>query len=265
MNKLISIFIILTFLTISNFVNSKIDFPKIEVSKEESTYKFHDSLIKVFSIGQKRVVSDLLWVSTLLMGDEERVFNENSWMFHRFMTISKLEPLFYANYEHGGLYLSIIKDDVVGAKKVYEAGLKYYPNDFWLNYNAAFNDYFELGNIEDALEKYKVCLKSPLAKQHAQYLPSLIARIEASKGGLKEALIVLLNHYNNTANGLLKERLHINVYALKSEIDLKCLNAGAKNCQKQDFDEVDYLYKNGKYLAVKEWVKFRPKNKKKRE
>lgn len=263
MNKYFSIFIILTFLTISNFVNSKISFPKLKTSKEKNSYNFDNSLIRIFSIGQKRIISDLLWVNTLLMGDEERVDDKNSWMFHRFITISKLEPMFYENYKYGGLYLSVIKDDVNGAKELYDLGLKSYPNDFWLNYNAAFNDYFELGNIEDALKKFKICLQSPIAKNHAEYLPSLIARIEASTGGLNEAFVILLNHYNNTPEGLLKERLYENVYALKSEIDLDCLNSGATNCHKKDFDGVNYLLKNGRYSSIKKWDIFRPKKRRK--
>ncbi|PIK14473.1 hypothetical protein [Halobacteriovorax sp. JY17] len=195
----------------------------------------------------------------MLEGDTERVKDGNSWMYYRFKSISSLEPLFYENYVYGGVYLSIIKDDVEGAADIYNLGLKYYKNDFWLNYNGAFNDYFELQDQESALKKYKVALKSPEAKNHSKYLPSLVSRIQAESGGLKEAFIILINHYNNTPKGSLRKKLKENLYGLKAEIDLDCLNNYMSNCEKVDFNGLPYLLKDGKYKAQQEWKKFRPK------
>ena len=45
-----------------------------------------------------------------------------------------------------------------------------------------------------------------------------------------------------------------NLYALKSEIDLKCLNSQGSNCDKVDFDGNYYLLApNGIYYASKKW------------
>ena len=248
-----------TFLIISNILKDKFALPEIRVSKEEESTNFHQTLLKVFSSGQKRLISNLLWIHTMLEGDTEKVEDGNSWMYYRFKSIASLEPLFYENYIYGGVYLSIIKDDAHGAADIYNLGIQQYKNDFWLNYNGAFNDYFELQDKEAALKKYKVVLSSPEAKRHAGYLPSLVSRIQAETGGLREAYIILLNHYNNTPKGPIKIRLKESLYSLKAEIDLNCLNSGKKNCENYDLNKVRYFIQDGKYRAEQTWTKFRPK------
>ncbi|WP_372651914.1 hypothetical protein [Halobacteriovorax sp.] len=263
MKKIILIIIIPTFLVISNILKDNFELPEVDISKEERSLNFNQSIMNFFSSGQKRLLSNILWIHTMLESDTERVKDKNSWMYYRFKSISNLEPLFYENYIYGGLYLSIIKDDVEGASDLYNQGLDYYKDDFWLNYNSAFNDYFELQNREEALRKYKVALKSPEAKAHEKYLPSLVSRIQAETGGLKEAYVILFNHYNNTPDGKLKTRLRESLYSLKAEMDLDCLNSGNRKCHTRDFNGDLYLSKNGKYEAIKEWKVFRPKKKRK--
>ncbi len=265
MKKYITLIIIPTFLIISNVLKDNIRLPALNISREERSLNFNQSLVNIFSVGQKRLVSSLFWIHTMLESDIERVRDGNSWMYYRFKTISSLDPFFYQNYLYGGLYLSIIKDDVIGAADIYNLGLQEYKNDFWLNYNSAFNDYFELGNKESALRKYKVALNSPEAKPHSRYLPGLISRIQAETGGLEEAFTLLLNHYNNTPRGKLKDRLKDNLYSLKAEIDLNCLNDQKENCQSVDLDGNKYIKIDNKFRAVKVWKKYRPSKRKRKE
>jgi hypothetical protein len=261
MKKTLTLLMIPLFLLISNTLKDKIHLPQIEISKEEESLNFDQSLFTIFSIGQKRLLSNILWIHTMLEGDIERVENGNSWMYYRFKSISNLEPLFYENYIYGGLYLSVIKDDIEGAADIYNLGLKYYAKDFWINYNSAFNDYFERQDKESALKKYKIILGSPEAKKYAIHLPSLVSRIQAETGGLKEAYEILLNHYNNTPRGKLKNKLKESLYGLKAEIDLDCLNSAKSKCSKEDLNGVKYVLQNGHYIATQEWSKFRPNKK----
>lgn len=261
MKTFLLVLIIPTFLVISNVLKDKVSFPELVISKEEKMVSFNQDFIRVFSAGQKRIISNILWIHTMLEGDIEKVNDENSWMYHRFKSISTLEPYFYENYIYGGIYLSIIKDDVEGASDIYNLGISYYKDDFWLNYNSAFNDYFELHDHASALKKYKIVLKSPLAKQYASHLPSLVSRIQAETGGLNDAYILLANYYNSTPQGVLKDRLRKNLYGLRAEIDLNCLNLGKTGCREKDLNGDPYLLIDGKYKAMNDWVKFRPKKK----
>ena len=65
------------------------------------------------------MISSLLWTHTLLFSDYEHYKNDDldSWMYLRFNTITDLDPRMYEAYNYGGQYLSIVKDDVFGAKK----------------------------------------------------------------------------------------------------------------------------------------------------
>ena len=252
------ILMILFLLFISNLLRINNSKPKLIISKEQHSYNFDTSLLKIFSLGQNRLIADFLWITTLINGDLEHVEKEKkSWMYYRFLTISELSPYFYENYLYGGIYLSVIKDDIRGAKTIYEKGLLYYPNDFWINYNSAFNDFFELGLKKDAILKYKKVLNLPEAKVHSRYLPSLVARLEADTGGIEEAFIMLYSNYLSTSEGAFKDKLHTNLYSLKAEIDLGCLNSLKKNCKMIDFDGKEYLKIKGKYKASKGWKKFR--------
>lgn len=124
--------------------------PIIVLNKQNTALNVNKNLLLFFNIGNKRLISDLLWVQTLLESDEEHYGKNdlNSWMYLRFLSISLLDPLFFENYMYGGLYLSIVKDDVLGAAEIFEKGLIYYPDNYNLNYYAGFNYYFELGDLK---------------------------------------------------------------------------------------------------------------------
>ena len=75
-------------------------------------------------------------------------------MHLRFLSSLQFDPKFYEASLLGGLYVSIIKDDVESGNKLYELGLLHYSYDFKLNYYLAFNYLFELKNPEVALKYY---------------------------------------------------------------------------------------------------------------
>ena len=89
----------------------------------------------MFSMGQKRVLADLIWIATLLESDVEHYKSDdlNSWMYLRFKTLFELDPSFLTGYRFAGKYLSIVKDDLEGAKEIFEQGLANYPQDYQLN------------------------------------------------------------------------------------------------------------------------------------
>jgi len=179
-------------------------------------------------------------------------------MFLRFKTISILDPQFYENYLYGGRYLSIIKDDPIGAKEIYEKGLSLFPNQFWLNFNAAFNYYFELNDILNALKLYQRIQHSEIAKRRAPYLPSLVAKLMMeNKRDLHTALKVMTTAYNDAPEGSpTKERFKNSLYSIHAEIDLHCLNQKNTSCKKIDFFGNPYILLNGLYKAQYQWKKF---------
>jgi hypothetical protein len=180
-------------------------------------------------------------------------------MYIRFETITDLDMHFYQAYRYGGPLLSVIRDDDLGALKIYDKGLKIFPDDVNLLFYAGIHAFFELH--DDALAiKYLDQIKD--RKDVPHYLPSLVSKLKASEGDLEGAYSLLLTAYESSEDGSeLKKHFEKNLYSVKSQMDLECLN-NTKNvdaCEKKDFDGNFYLLgADGKYYAAKGWSPIKP-------
>ncbi len=242
--------------------------PPLVVPKQESAVNLNEKVLSILSMGNKRMISSLLWVQTLLESDISHYKKKdlNSWMYLRFRSIITIDPNFYEAYYYGGQYLSVIKDDLLGADQILEAGIKIFPDDFWLNYFLGFHAYFEMGDTERAYKYYERILTHPLTKVHIPFLPSLMAKLKAEQGEYNNAYLLLKTALKKTPEGVLKEKYKQNIYALKAQIDLACLNGPTKsNCDLKDAEGQIYLKSPlGKYYAQKSWQVFRVKKHKKK-
>ncbi len=248
--------IAIIFYLIAIVVNINLKQPKIVISKQASSLNLNTKSLLFFSAGNKRLLADLLWIQTLLEADESHYKEKdlNSWMFLRFWNISNLDPKFYQNYLWGGIYLSIIKDDRLGAAEIFEKGIKYYPQDFGLNYNAGFNYYAQLANYKRAYELFE---KVQYSNQAPPFLPTLTAKIKYQYDFDYEGTIaILMDQYNKSQDEYLKEKIKKNIYSLKADRDLKCLNEKKNECEKIDLDGNPYLIKDGKYVSPKPYAPY---------
>jgi hypothetical protein len=257
------IFNAFVFLAFSLLISNKINRPTLFITKQDSSLNVNTQLTQIFHLGQKRLISSLLWIATILESDHDHYKKKdlNSWMYLRFKSISDLEPRFYENYIFGGTYLSIIKDDLTGASLIYEKGLKEYPDDFDLLKNAAFHFHFEVGDRDKAYEIYS------RLKNHPRVTPSMLstlARLESQSGNLEVAFELLKGQYERLAdkNSLIAVAIKKHLYAIKAEIDLTCLNTQKTSCAKSDLDNMNYMYNGKEFIAEKSWIPFRPKEKK---
>lgn len=238
---------------------------KLLISKQDSAINFKTESLELFSLGHSRLMSSLLWVSTLLEADIDHYKGEgNSWMYYRFLSIARLEPYFYSNYLFGGQYLSIIKDDLIGADTIYSAGLKIYPKDFWLSYHAGFNASFEMNNPQLGLTYYDNIYNTPEIFRIAPALNPLISKLKFHVGALtlEDTFQALSSMYKTTAPGILKDNIEDSLYAIKAEIDLNCLNNGLPNCSKEDFYNNSYLKNDDDWYSRRPWKPFRLKKRK---
>lgn len=238
--------------------------PPIFVTKQQSSLNINENFWLYFNLGQKRLISSIYWIATILDSDVDHYKNRdlNSWMFIRFNTISIIEPRFYENYNFGGAYLSIIKDDLAGADVIYDKGLKHYPEDYSLLLNSGFHYYFEQKNLDKAypiLQKLRHNPKSP------QYIISSLARIESKNGNLEDSFIILKEYQARfLKDSIIWNKIQEQLYSLRAELDLNCLNTKFNNhCSRVDLDGDAYIYKNNVYEAKKNWIPYRPKWKQK--
>lgn len=261
--QILLIIALFIFLIGAGLVGKGLTPPTIVVSKQDSAINFNSDLVKIFSSGQKRVLADLVWITTLLESDVDHYKNDdlNSWMYLRFKTLFRLDPKFLSGYQFAGKYLSIVKDDLQGAKEIFEQGLTFYPQDYELNIDAGFLYAFELGDFKNAKDRYKIAS----SYSHApEFLKSLIVKFDYEVSANKEtAYQLLLETYQNLpAESHIQHKMKADLYALKAEIDLECLNSQSRDCSSQDFLGNSYVFKNGKYEAKIPFEKYHFKQKK---
>lgn len=239
----------LLFILVGGYINIKTEKPILELSKQETALNINNDILVFMSAGNKRLLTDLLWVQTLLESDTEHYKQRdlNNWLFLRFNSIALLDPKFYENYLFGGRYLAIIKDDLEGADIIYDKGLLYYPDDFSLNYNAGFLNYFEIGNFEKGLRyltKVENHPRSPI------FIKSIINKLKLETGvPLEKIFQLVLFDYETTTDETLKNKLRNDLYRIKAEIDLECLNAKRTGCERKDFFGDEYIFKAGRYKS----------------
>lgn len=241
--------------TAAGILNNQYDRPVLELSKQDTAINIQKDLLILMSAGNKRLITDLLWIQTLIESDLEhyKAKDTNNWMFLRFNTISILDPKFYENYLYGGLFLSIVKDDLVGADLHLDKGLRYYPDDYSLNYHAGFLNYYEIGDYEDGLKYLEKIVDHPRAPV---FFRSIVNKLKLENGlDIREVYALVEYNYQSTPEGALKRRLEKDLYALKAEIDLECLNKNESNCARVDLYGDTYEKQDGKFASR---VKFLP-------
>lgn len=247
---------------IACLINTKNHKPTLELSKQDTALNVDSNLILYLSAGNKRLLTDLIWVQTLIESDLERYNKKdlNNWLFLRFKTISILDPKFYENYLYGGQFLAIIKDDLEGADILYRKGIEHFSDDFNLNYNAGFLNYYEMQN---PIEGIKFLAKVEDHPRAPLFLKSIINKLKLESGEDISVIYDLVRiNYETTKDETLKRRLRSDLYAIKAEIDLKCLNDKLKNCSMTDLEGNNYVLKDGKYTTIQGFSPFRIKRRK---
>ncbi len=245
----------------NNFTTSGLRRPKLNVEFQVMASNFRPVFVGLFSMGHKKFFSSLLWIKTMIDSDITHYVGNDlqSWMYLRFNTITELNPKFYDAYVYGGLYLSVIKDDDLGAQQIYLKGLGHFPDDIDLNFQYGFHAYKELEDVPEAIKHFERVLNSPKGeKRYAYFLPSLVSKLKANGQDLEGAYTIMLKTYEmQEEGGELRKRLGKGLYSLKAEIDLKCLNGGSKECSRTDFFGDPYIYASGRYMAKHPWKPFR--------
>lgn len=252
------------FLLVIPKVNKSIHKPKLIIDPQNEVVNIAPSIIKVLSLGQTRLIASSLWVETMLRSDYKHHQDPNveNWMYLRFNSITELAPLFFEVYFYGGMYLSIIKDDDLGAQKIFDKGLIKFPNSYPLLFQAGFHYFSELQNYPKAISIFEQAMWK---EGMHPFLPSLLARIKSNAGnlsGAQELLEFRLKSLPEDSKPEVINRLKNSIYAVKAEIDIACLNKQLSSCNQYDYFGKPYIIKQGTYRAQKRWKPFRLKNKK---
>ncbi len=245
----------------AGILHQEVKKPLIVLNKQDTAFNVNKDILVLLSAGNKRLISDSLWIQTLMESDLEHYGKTDlkSWMYLRFKSIAKLDPYFYQNYSWGGQYLSIIKDDLQGAIDLMEEGIKIYPDDYRLNYLLGFTYYHEFGNYDKGIHYFEKIMNN---EQAPHFLKTLVNKMKIEKGyNIDVTLNLIKNQLQLTNDKHLKEKLNKDFYALKAERDLKCLNAGKNDCDEKDANGKNYVKRNGLLYSSDPFIKYRLKKK----
>lgn len=234
---------------IALLIGQKINLPSPIIDKQEAALNVKGEFLKVSSVGLKRFFSDLLWIQTLMESDLDHYKKKdlNSWLYLRFLTISKLDPKFYENFYYGGQYLMIVKDDLVGAESLLKRGLIHYDEDVGLNWQLGYMFAIEKKELEASLPFLNKIRFKP---NKPKMFDSIYTKIVTNTLGPSEAYSFALSMWSQYEEGEpVKTRLEKQIYTLKAEIDLACLNSNAQDCDTKDFYGNHYIKKEGRWSA----------------
>lgn len=237
--------------------------PQIDGSKDGMiALKLDKHIINILAVGQQRMLSSFFWIESMLNashdhhGDDEE---DMSPLYYKYKTIADLDEYFYELYYNGGVYLSIIKDDEQGAKRIYERGLSIFPKDYYLLLNAGFHYYFELDDEVNAIDTFERVINLHQQKV-PDYITILLARLRTKEvGGIEAARIIIYEAWKNSPpHSPQKKKLFNRLYSIQAEIDLNCLNSeNGERCNRSDIEGNPYLLENNTYIAPRKWKKFR--------
>jgi hypothetical protein len=243
-------------------LNNNLKKPPLILDKQETAININKELLIFLSAGNKQLITDLLWVQTLLESDIGHYSKKdlNSWMYLRFMTIAYLDPHFYENYLFGGQYLSIVKDDLAGAVDLLTKGITFFPTDYKLRYYLGFTYFYELGDTKNGAKWLESIMDHPLAPSFIKVIVSKL-KFENNKD-FDVTLLFLTDLIASTKDKYLKEKLIKDLYSVKAERDLNCLNSQKKNCDKFDSLGLPYIKRNNVFYAQKEFKRYKLNKKK---
>jgi len=246
----------LIFLVLALYLHKKSEVPKMLLERQDTAINVNSDTLRFISFGNKRILSSLLWIQTLIQSDESHYEkrDQNNWMFIRFKTIAALEPEFYYNYLWGGMYLSIVKDDLTGATDIYEMGLREFPNDYDLNYNAGFHYFFELNNHEKGLEKLARIESHPATPVS---IKSIISKLKFEAHRDYDVTINFLKfNIEKTSDPIIKKKFEKDLYTVETLRDLDCLNSKKADCSLIDPGGVPYIKKDGRWKSAVDQGKY---------
>lgn len=175
--------------------------------------------IEHMSFGYKEVMADLLWIRAVQDFDycdqeiASRVCRNNSWLFQMLDAVTNLSPNFRIPYAAGALALTVIITDIEGATKIFDKGVKAFPNDWPILYRAAYHYMYEVKDNKRAAE-----LLIQAGKNGAPpWVFTLAGRLYSDAGNLELAESVLKDMINTNQDPALIKRLQEKINTMKQK------------------------------------------------
>lgn len=144
----------------------------------------------LFSANNQVISKELETVNNSIAQMPKKDVCDEGWSFLILEAVTNLAPKFKVPYKLGAPTLSVLLEDHMGAKKIFDKGIVKYPDDWSLLYRAAYHYLFELRDLERAAD----LLKRAADKGAPDWVHSLAARIYTGTGQLELGISTLENY-----------------------------------------------------------------------
>ena len=149
--------------------------------KQQSVFIPPPQALKFYNFGFEDIISDVLWVRWIQNMEtcgkdsvnRSSILNKNltldaeyskyhrdlvcdqGWSFKMLDMITDLSPKFRVPYSLGGPTLSVLAEDHIGAKKIFDKAAIQFPKDWSILYRAAYHYIFEINDLKTGSQLLK--------------------------------------------------------------------------------------------------------------
>ncbi len=216
-------------------------FQNYQTLKKQSVFIPPPKLVSQFHFGFRDIIANSLWVRWIqnieacgkLLSDRKELniksneITENpkykqtqkqsvchlGWSYTMLDRVTDLSPKFRMPYSKGAPTLSVIAEDVMGAKLLFDKGVKNLPDDWHIQYRAAYHYIFELNDM---------LMGSRLLKKSADngapdWVYSYSAKISSQAGQFDFGLDVLKEYLEKATDEEQKKRIQEKIKDLESK------------------------------------------------
>lgn len=171
--------------------------------------------LRLMSFGYGRMMSGLLWLRFLQQTPPKKVEpNQVSWISLDLDAVTEIDPDFYPAYEMGGIFLSVITEDKLGAEKILLKGARHFPLNWRVRAYLAYHYQFEMNKVDLALEQYLAGAKIPGAPQILGLRAGSLLSSQKSRG---EGLQFLEDMLKETKDPVFRERIQERIKHMKEK------------------------------------------------
>jgi len=170
----------------------------------EQFASYSSDTLRISTFGYARAASSTLWLRFLQHTPPKKVEKDQvSWIYLDLLAVSELDPEFYFTYEFGGIFLSVITEDKLGAERILLKGIERFPDKWRLRAYLAYHYLFETNEPEKAGEQFYQAAKLPGAPP----LMAIRASSFLNKSGMaKEGIELLKEMYESSEDPKVKEK-----------------------------------------------------------
>lgn len=207
-------------LTVKHSVEQRVGHPaRYHPSIEPVEAKYHAKSFKKYAAGFDNFWAALLWVQLLQQSSHQPIHEGRvSWEFTHVDTITELEPNFDLAYRFGATFLSVFKQDRLGAKLILEKWVARQPYFWRPNYLLGFHYFSELNDPERGAE---YILKAARLEGAPSWISSLGVRVLSETGALAQALKLSLDLFPGIKDPEGRDRLRRRIRSLNYGLQKK--------------------------------------------